>query len=185
MKVSREQAAENRERILDVAAALFRERGFDGIGVADLMKAAGLTHGGFYGHFGSKEELMAEACARALADGVDKWSRLAGASVDQPLAKIKSHYLSSRHRDDPGTGCLIAALGTDVPRQGPKVRRAATEGISALIALLARLSPESAGAKKRKEAIATLSGLVGAIVLSRAVDDRRLSEEILRAAGTQ
>src|SRR5688572_26849623 len=111
MKVSREQAALNRERILEVAAQLFRERGFDGIGVADLMKEAGLTHGGFYGHFSSKEELIAEASARALTSTFALLSKQAERGAGDPLSAVADTYLSSRHRDDPGTGCLLAALG--------------------------------------------------------------------------
>jgi TetR/AcrR family transcriptional regulator, transcriptional repressor for nem operon len=114
MKVSREQAALNRERILEAAAQLFRERGFDGIGVADLMKQAGLTHGGFYGHFSSKEELIAEASARALTSTFALLSEQAERAAGDPLSAVASTYLSSRHRDDPGTGCLLAALGPDV-----------------------------------------------------------------------
>src|SRR5437868_15523461 len=105
MKVSREEAAQNRERILEVAAKLFREKGFDGIGVADLMKSAGLTHGGFYGHFSSKEDLMAQACARALTQSLSKWKRLADRAPDNALSEITRAYLSTRHRDEPWRGC--------------------------------------------------------------------------------
>ena len=124
MKVSREQAAENRERILDTAAQLFRERGFEGIGVADMMKAAGLTHGAFYGHFSSKEDLIAQACARAFSRSHDRWSTRAGRTPDDPLSSIVRNYLTRRHRDDPGTGCALAALGPDMARHGSGVRRA-------------------------------------------------------------
>src|SRR5262245_10098091 len=113
MKVTREQAVENRERIVAAAARLFREHGFDGIGVADIMKSAGLTHGGFYGHFGSKDDLAAEACARALDRSVTKWDAIAAADGD-PLATIVGSYLSEAHRDRPGSGCMVAAVGSDV-----------------------------------------------------------------------
>src|SRR5436309_12362099 len=112
MKVSREQAAQNRERIIEAAAQLFRERGFEGIGVADLMKKAGLTHGGFYGHFSSKDDLIAEASARALAGSLALLSNVAERPSGDPLSTIASGYLTSKHRDDPGTGCLLAALGS-------------------------------------------------------------------------
>src|SRR5438552_14312118 len=125
MKVSREQAARNRERIVETAARLFRERGFEGIGVADLMKEAGLTHGGFYGHFSSKEDLVAEASARALMRSLALFTSVAERGAD-PLSAIASAYLTSRHRDNPGEGCLLAALGSDVSRPGPTVRRAVT-----------------------------------------------------------
>src|SRR3954470_4631551 len=113
MKVSREQAVENRERIVETAARLFRERGFEGVGVADLMKEAGLTHGGFYGHFSSKEDLIAEASARVLADSLAGWNRLAERGGENPLPALADTYLTKEHRDDPGAGCLFAALGPE------------------------------------------------------------------------
>ena len=185
MKVSKEQMAENRERILDVAAQLFREKGFDGIGVADLMKSAGLTHGGFYGHFASKDELMAEASARALQRLQAAWAamaREASAQGQEPLAVIEAAYLSPRHRDAPGQGCLLAALGSDAARQGPAVRRAVTEGVRAQVEGLASLVPGRTKAARRQRALADYASLVGAMVLARAVDDEDRSNEILRAA---
>jgi TetR/AcrR family transcriptional repressor of nem operon len=127
MRVSCEQAAANRQKILDVAGTLFRERGFDGTGVDDIMKRAGLTHGGFYGHFGSKDDLAAETCTRVMAG--EGWAeRLTGAP--NPLfGAVVGAYLSPRHRDAPGRGCLLAALGSDVVRQPRSVRRAFTEGL--------------------------------------------------------
>ncbi|MCE1190755.1 MAG: TetR/AcrR family transcriptional regulator [Acidovorax sp.] len=185
MKVSKEQMAENRERILDAAAQLFREKGFDGIGVADLMKSAGLTHGGFYGHFASKDELMAQASARALQRLQSAWAALAreaAAQGQEPLAAIEAAYLSPRHRDAPGQGCLLAALGSDTARQGPAVRRAVTEGVRAQLDGLAGLVPGRTKAAKRQRALADYASLVGAMVLARAVDDPALSDEILHAA---
>lgn len=185
MKVSKEQMAENRERILDAAAQLFREKGFDGIGVADLMKSAGLTHGGFYGHFASKDELMAQASTRALQRLQAAWAaiaREAAAHGQEPLAAIEAAYLSPRHRDAPGQGCLLAALGSDTARQGPAVRRAVTEGVRAQVDGLAGLVPGRTKAAKRQRALADYASLVGAMVLARAVDDPALSDEILRAA---
>ena len=182
MKVSREQAAQNRERIIEAAAQLFRERGFEGIGVADLMKEAGLTHGGFYGHFGSKDDLIAEAAALALTRSLGLLSDVPrGASAD-PLAAIAGAYLSSKHRDDPGTGCLLAALGSDVSRQGPAVRRVVTDHMRSAVELLMKLVPGKARAARRQKAISTYATLVGAMVIARAVDSRELSQEILEAA---
>ena len=181
MKVSREQAAQNRDRIVEAAAQLFRERGFDGIGVADLMKEAGLTHGGFYGHFSSKEGLIAEASARALTRSLALWSTLAARAPRAPLSAIASVYLTSRHRDNPGAGCLLAALGPDVSRQGPAVRRAVTDGVRSACDLLAKLVPHKSKGARRQKAIATYATFVGAMVLARAVDDRALSQEILDA----
>lgn len=184
MKVSKEQMAENRERILDAAAQLFRERGFDGIGVADLMKGAGLTHGGFYGHFASKDDLMAQATERALGRLQRHWGAVAQqarAQGEDPLATIETAYLATGHRDAPGSGCLLAALGSDVARQGPGVRAAVTAGVRSMVDGLAMLVPGRSKAARRQRALADYASLVGAMVLARAVDDPQLSEEILDA----
>jgi TetR/AcrR family transcriptional repressor of nem operon len=184
MKVSREQASKNRERIVEVAGQLFCERGFDGIGVADLMKAAGLTHGGFYGHFGCKDDLVAEACRDALARGVKRWTALAKSSRSTPLAAIAGNYLTEAHRDNPGKGCLFAALGSDAARQSPPVRKAFTEGLEALIEILAEASPGRSKAQKRKAALAIMAQMVGAIVLSRLVEDEALSHDVIDASAS-
>jgi TetR/AcrR family transcriptional regulator, transcriptional repressor for nem operon len=181
MKVTREQAAQNRQRILDVAAQLFREHGFEGIGVADLMKEAGLTHGGFYGHFSSKDDLIAQASARELMRSLEHWSNLAGRASDDPLSAVAGTYLTRSHRDNPGTGCVLAALGPDVSRQGPAVRRAVTDYVRSVCDLLVKLVPGKSKAARRQKAISTYATLVGAMVLARAVDDRALSQEILDA----
>ena len=181
MKVSREQAAQNRERIIEAAAQLFRERGFEGIGVADLMKEAGLTHGGFYGHFSSKDDLIAEAAARALTRSLALLSNLPERASDDPLSAIASAYLTSKHRDDPGSGCLLAALGSDVSRQGPAVRRAVTDHMRSAVELLTKLVPGKTKAARRQKAMTTYATLVGAMVIARAVDNRELSQEILEA----
>lgn len=174
MKVTREQAAQTRERILDTASKLFREHGLDGIGVADLMKSAGLTHGGFYSHFSSKEELMAQACARALEESAQRWK-------ERSLPAIVQSYLSARHRDNPRAGCALATLGGDIPRQGSAVRRAVTDGLRSLLDVLAGLVPGKSPAARRKKALAVYASMVGGVVLARAVDDRAMSEEILQA----
>jgi TetR/AcrR family transcriptional repressor of nem operon len=181
MKVSREQAAQNRERILEAAAQRFRERGFEGIGVADLMKEAGLTHGGFYGHFSSKEDLIAEASARALAQSLELWSKLADRPSGDPLSALADAYLNRRHRDNPGGGCVLAALGPDVSRQGRAVRRTVTDHVRSACDFLAKLIPGKSKAARRRKAISTYATLVGAMVIARAVDDRALSQEILDA----
>jgi TetR/AcrR family transcriptional repressor of nem operon len=180
MRVTREEAAASRERIVESAARLFRERGLEGIGVADLMQDAGLTHGGFYGHFASKDELKVEACARALSRAVARWTHLVE-SEKAPVAALAKAYLSARHRDDPGGGCAFAAIGGEAARDAPAVRRVFTEGLRKLLAVLARVSPGRSAAARRRQAIATYASLVGAIVLARAVDDAKLSEEILHA----
>src|SRR5882762_7566927 len=153
MKVTREQAAANREKIVEAASTLFRKHGFDGIGVADIMKAAGLTHGGFYGHFGSKEDLAAEACARTRPD---PWASWTDAPPDERLEGIVRSYLTPRHRDDRAHGCLFAALGSDVVRQPRAVRRAFTERLRSKIDVLRRLLPGRSPAAQREKALATM-----------------------------
>ncbi|MYM67812.1 TetR family transcriptional regulator [Pseudoduganella sp. FT55W] len=181
MKVSREQVALNRERIVETAARLFREKGYDGIGVADLMKSAGLTHGGFYGHFASKEDLLAEAAAHALKQSVARWEGYLAEDRATAMEKIVDGYLTKQHRDHPEKGCSVTALGADIARLGAKARHAVTEGSSAQMAVLAQLMPGADDAEKRKQAIATYAAMVGAIVISRAVDNEELSMEVLQA----
>jgi TetR/AcrR family transcriptional repressor of nem operon len=182
MKVSREQAAQNRERIVKQAARLFRERGFDGIGVADLMREAGFTHGGFYGHFASKEDLMAEACSQAFADKAAQWTNERELDSQHPLASAAAYYLASGHRDDPGDGCPLATLAVDAARQTPPVRRAFQAGFERLVAFFVNVLPGRSRAAKRRKALSAWSTLVGAMVLARAVKDPGLSDEILAAA---
>jgi TetR/AcrR family transcriptional regulator, transcriptional repressor for nem operon len=183
MRVTREQAAANREKVLQAAGTLFRQHGFDGIAVADIMKRAGLTHGGFYGHFPSKDDLAAEACARVLGTG--GWvERLTGTPTPSLGALIRA-YLSASHRDDPGRGCLMAAVGSDVARQPRAVRQAFTEGFRARVDALLELVPGRSAAARRRKALATMAGLVGALVLARAIDDRALSDEILQATAAE
>ena len=181
MKVSRTQAAENRERILDVATKLFRERGIDGIGVADLMRAAGLTHGGFYGHFESKEDLVAQACARCVQRMRQNWTQIIDQSPGNPLNALADNYLTSKHRDNVGRGCAIAALGSEIARQGPPVRRAFTDELKPFFDYLSRIVGGRSGRLRRQKALATYASLVGALIVSRAVDDSDLSDEILAA----
>lgn len=179
MRVTREQVAANREKVLQAAGTLFRQHGFDGIGVADIMKRAGLTHGGFYGHFSSKDDLAAESCARVL--GSDGWiERLTGTPKPSFRALIGA-YLSARHRDDRSRGCLMAAMGSDVARQQRPIRRAFTDGFRTRIDALLGLVPGRSAAARREKALATMAGLVGAMILSRAVDDAALADEILGA----
>src|SRR3954451_12996235 len=182
MKVSREQALENRERIVEAAARRFRERGFEGIGVADLMKEAGLTHGGFYGHFSSKDDLIAEASKRALADSLALWSELADRATGDPLPALAAAYLARTHRDNPGAGCVLAALGPDVSRQGPAGRRAVTGCVRSTVEFLTKLVPGKPTVANRQKAISMYATLVGAMVMARAVNDRALSQEILDAS---
>ena len=176
MRVSRDKAAENRERIVDTASRLFREKGFEGVGVDAIMNGAGLTHGGFYGHFGSKDDLAAEAVARALERSVEKQSRYTN------LSDLVSEYLSERHCADRANGCTIAALGDEIARQRNGVRRALTEHVRGQLDRFTHLLRNGPAARRRKRAIATLVGMIGALTLARAVDDPALSKEILAVA---
>lgn len=181
MKVSRTQASENRARVVAVAGELFRKHGIDGVGVADLMRQAGLTHGGFYKSFESKENLAIEACRQAMARSLVAWDGIAARS-DHPLRELTAHYLSRAHRDRPGGGCLFPTLAPDVARRGGGLRSAFTEGLRPFLDLLARLTPGRTRAARREKALATMSAMVGAMVLARMVDDPELSDEILAAA---
>ena len=176
MRVSRDKAAENRERIIDTASQLFREKGFDGVGVDAIMNGAGLTHGGFYGHFGSKDDLAAKAVTRALERSAEDQSSYTN------LSDLVSEYLSERHRADRASGCAIAALGADMARQGEGVRRGLTAHVRAQLDRFTRLLTNGTPASRRKRAITTLAGMIGALTLARAVDDPSLSNEILAAA---
>ena len=185
MRVSREQAQQNRQRVVEVAAKLFRERGIGGIGVADLMKEAGLTHGGFYGQFESKDDLAAQAVGFAMDESRTKWLDAATKSKKDPLAAMVAAYVSTSHRDNPGGGCAIPSLGADAARGAPETRHAITEGIEATLKALEEATPGTSAAERRQSAAATLAGMVGAIVLARAVDDEKLSKEVMRAVRTR
>lgn len=175
MRVTREKAAENREKIIDTAARLFREKGFDGVGLDAIMEAAGLTHGGFYRHFRSKTELAAEAVAHGLAVSGGRQAALPS------LKALVTGYLSTEHRANRGNGCVIAALGSDMARQDKQVRRALTVHVREQIDRLAAWSKGPSAAARRRQAIATLVEIVGALILARAVEDAALSDEILAA----
>jgi TetR/AcrR family transcriptional regulator, transcriptional repressor for nem operon len=184
MKVSRIQAAENHERILDIATTLFREHGINGVGVADLMEAAGLTHGGFYGHFESKEDLVAQACARAVARMRQNWANVIEQADGDPLEALAATYLTPKHRDGAGRGCPMAALGPEIARQSPAVRRAFTDELRPFLEYLSGIVEGSSSSVRRQKALAAYASLVGALVISRTVDDTALSNEILAAVAT-
>jgi TetR/AcrR family transcriptional regulator, transcriptional repressor for nem operon len=181
MRVSKHQAAENRARIIEVASQQFRQKGFDGIGVADVMKNAGLTHGGFYGHFASKDDLIAESCDAAMRRSAEKWLAFAQGDPESALAAITSSYLAKNHKGDLANSCTMAMLAPDIARQGGTVQTRFTEGTKRLLEILSNLVSAQSKAKKRQKALATMAGLVGAVVLSRAVDDPEFADEILNA----
>jgi len=185
MRVSRIQAAENRQTVINVASRLFRERGFDGIGLKDLMEGAGLTQGGFYKQFVSKEDLAVEASKRALESASRRWSDAAEQNPDDPLGAVLAFYLSAAHREEKMDGCPIVALGADAARQGPDVKAAFQAGIKAHLDVLGRFLDAAGGKASSGKAMAILSTLVGAVTLSRVVNDPDLAQAILDAAAEQ
>lgn len=177
MPLSKEHKAATRERILSEAAALFRRDGVDGVSVPALMKQAGLTHGGFYAHFSSKDALIAEAVTRSLQGTADHLIAAAGRSEDRAAAVI-DEYLGREHRDHPENGCAVAALGAETSRGDAMVQRAMAEGVRESVTRLG--AAIGLGAEPADEAIALYAGMIGAIVLARAVrDDEALSDRIL------
>lgn len=170
MKVSREQMAENRRRILDVASRLFKDKGFDAVSVAEVMKAAGLTHGGFYGHFSSKDDLVAQALAHAL--GADSFG-------DGEFSDFVRAYLAPRHRDNPANGCPTSGLAAAIRHQTPEAQAAMAEGLRAQIARIEKALPEQDAVDRHRAAIGSWSAMVGAVILARAINDPQLSDEIL------
>jgi TetR/AcrR family transcriptional repressor of nem operon len=176
MRVSKEQAAENRERILKAASRLMRERGISSVGVDALAEAAGMTHGSLYSQFGSKERLIEEAVAYAIA--------AKGQEVPEEFAlgDYFSEYLSAAHRDEPGSGCPFAALSCEISHQSKGVRERFTAGVRGMIDLLSgRMDAGLKPRQRQEKALATAASLVGALVLARAVNDPKLSDDILRA----
>lgn len=182
MKVTKAQSLANRAHIVDTASVLFRERGYDGIGVADLMAAAGFTQGGFYKHFGSKADLMAEAAACGL-----ELSRASSKALD--FAGFIELYLSRQHRDSPGSGCTMSALCTDAARQPAEIKGTFAEGIERAIRGLQNkhlAEGNAADDQARDKMISLFAQMVGAVVLSRACpDDSPLADEILQACHRQ
>lgn len=184
MRVSRAQAEANRETVINVASRLFRERGFDGIGLKDLMKGAGLTQGGFYKQFESKDDLAALASQRAMDSATRKWSSVAASSSD-PLQAVIDLYLSAGHRGETGDGCPLVALGADAARQSPDVRKPFQDGIKAHLQILEELMPASDDADASRKAMAALSLMVGAVTLSRILTGEKLSDRLLETAAAE
>jgi AcrR family transcriptional regulator len=171
------------DRIVEAAARAIRRSGYNGTGVADIMKAAGLTHGGFYAHFESREAMLAEAADRAGRESVELMERIAAVTPpDQALRRMAQAYLSKEHLESIETGCATAALGSEMPRQVPAVRRAATRRIKEMIDLVSRQMPDWGQPSAHERALATVSVMVGALILARAVDDPRLSDALREAA---
>jgi TetR/AcrR family transcriptional regulator, transcriptional repressor for nem operon len=171
------------ERILEAATRAIRRSGYDGAGVATIMKEAGLTHGGFYAHFDSREAMLAEAADRAGAESVAALEQFAAsAPPKEAFRMLVKTYLSRAHVERTATGCPVAALGSEMPRQAPEVRRAATRRIKEMIDLVGRHSPDWGRPGCHEHALVTTATMVGALVLARAVDDPKLSNSMLESA---
>ena len=174
MPLSKAHKRETRQRVVRTAAKAFRARGIDSVGVAELMRQAGLTHGGFYAHFRSKEDLVAAACAEGMLESSTSFvAGMKEASPDGGLAPFIRAYLSRSHRDDPATGCVIASLGPEIVRGSPQTRHAFTEALQQYVAELAACtSDENESARAGEDVLyLLLSGMAGALLVSRAVDD--------------
>jgi len=181
MRVSKEKAAQNRQDILTAATRLFRERGIHATGVDTITKEAGLTHGGLYSQFGSKEAIAAEAIRFAVARSKLLWQRAAERKPGtEAFRSIVKGYLSREHRNDPGQGCVIAALGADIAHQPHSVRAAFTKELEDVLEFLSRIMPSDNLSHRHEDAIATFAGMVGALILARAVNDTALAERILQ-----
>ena len=188
MKVTKQKAAEHRAAIVEAAGRLFRERGFDGVGVAEITRAAGLTHGGFYGHFASKDALAAEACGQAFAESL----ALLRARLDRPdgdLLRYVDSYLSERHRDRRDGGCPMAAYGTEVPHQDGAVQAQFADGVGRFVDAVAARLPVAGDdpSERRRRAVAIVAALVGGLTLARATasSSPELSAEILASLRAQ
>ncbi len=178
---SRKEASH--ERIVEVASRAIRRSGYDGTGVADIMKEAGLTHGGFYAHFPSRDALLAEAADRAGAESVAIAARIASsAPPGEALQHIMQAYLSDEHTQLIETGCPVSALGSEMPRQAPEVRCVATAHIKEMIDLIARQMSDWGQSVAHERAMLLLCSLIGTTIVSRAVDDPKLSAALRQAA---
>jgi TetR/AcrR family transcriptional repressor of nem operon len=180
MRYSREHKLETHARIVKRASVRLREKGAHGIGVADLMKDAGLTHGGFYAHFDSREALVIEAFAHAMDRSTERWRKLAEQTPpEQRMAAIVDSYLTPLHRDDPGHGCAIPTLGAEIARESPKTRRAFAAKLDEMIDMLAAQIPDLPRKPARKQAMAAIATMMGTLVMARVAGNGEFSDEIL------
>jgi len=182
MRYSREHKQETHARIVRKASVRLREKGAHGIGVADLMKEAGLTHGGFYAHFDSREALLIEAFAYAMDRSMAYWRKnTAETSPDKRLALIVDSYLNTSHRDDPGRGCAVPTLGAEIVREGPKARKAFAAKLEQMIDMIAETMIDLPPKAARKQAASALATMMGTLVLSRIAGNGEFSDDILAA----
>jgi TetR/AcrR family transcriptional repressor of nem operon len=182
MRYSREHKLETHARIVKKASVRLREKGAHGIGVADLMKEAGLTHGGFYAHFDSREALVIEAFGYAMDRGTERWRKVAEQTPpDKRLSTIVDSYLTPTHRDDPGNGCAVPTLGAEIARESPKTRKAFAAKLERMLDLMADQILDVPRKTARKQAMATLATMMGTVVMSRIAGTGEFSDEILEA----
>jgi TetR/AcrR family transcriptional regulator, transcriptional repressor for nem operon len=182
MRYSKEHKQETHARIVKKASVRLREKGAHGIGVADLMKEAGLTHGGFYAHFDSRDALVIEAFAYAMDRSTERWRKMAEQTPpDKRLAAIVESYLTPIHRDDPGHGCAVPTLGAEIARESLKTRKAFSAKLEQMIDMMADQVPDMPRKSARKQAMATLATMIGTLVLSRIAGTGEFSDEILGA----
>lgn len=182
MKVSRQQAEQNKASVLRIASRALREKGEHGMRIHDVMVEAGLTHGAFYKQFQSKDDLVAQACALALAENLEDYKKHVARTSRPPVNAIADGVLNIPHRDSAGIGCLMAALGSDLSRAEPGIRREVTAGVKGILDWMGGLFSGKTKKQASDKAIAAYATMVGALMLSRAVDDRSLSERFLKAA---
>jgi TetR/AcrR family transcriptional regulator, transcriptional repressor for nem operon len=182
MRYSKEHKAETHARIVKKASVRLREKGAHGIGVADLMKEAGLTHGGFYAHFDSREALVIEAFGYAMDRSIEHWRKIATEiPPEKRLPTIVDTYISTTHRDDPGRGCAVPSLGAEIARESAKTRRAFAGKLEQLIDVMADQITDVPRKAARKQAMATLATMMGTLVMSRIAGSSEFSDEILAA----
>lgn len=182
MPYTKAHKARTRARIVESASRSFRERGVDGVCISDLMRDAGLTHGGFYAHFPNKESLIAAATENGLAETQRTFlADAAEANPDDPLREIIRRYVSRHHRDHPAEGCVMPALAGEIAREPAEVRHVFTSSVERLIAGIAEYCPGETAEARHDAALALTAGMVGAVALSRAVDDPTFSDRILLA----
>lgn len=182
MRYSKEHKQETHARIVKKASIRLREKGAHGIGVADLMKEAGLTHGGFYAHFDSREALVIEAFNYAMDRATERWRKMAETTPpEQRLSSIVDSYLTAIHRDDPGHGCAVPTLGAEIARESAKTRKAFAVKLEQMIDMMANQVQDVPRKAARKQAMATLATMMGTLVLSRIAGSGEFSDEILAA----
>ena len=182
MRYSKEHKQETHARIVRKASVRLREKGAHGVGVADLMKEAGLTHGGFYAHFDSRDALVIEAFAHAMDRSTERWRKMVSETApEKRLATMVENYLTPSHRDDPGHGCAVPALSADIARESPRTRKAFAAKVEQMVDMMADQIPDLPRKAARKQAAAALAAMMGTLVLARVAGSGEFSDDILAA----